>query len=74
VSRKNTHEKPIDAAHTSVFGKMFVAPESKATKRPSAVIAESRLCPFTAEPSWVTVMRIVEGMHPEGAPMQVSRS
>lgn len=73
VSRRNTHE-PRGPAHTVVFGSRFVACESKTTYLPSALMAESRLCPFTGLPSVVTVIRKVLGVQPDAAPMHVSRS
>jgi hypothetical protein len=73
VSLKNT-QLPRGPAHTEVPGKTFVACESNATNLPSELIEEKRLWPFAGEPSSVIVMRIVLGVHPEGALMHVSRS
>src|SRR5260370_644704 len=58
VSRRKTQVLP----HTAVPGSMFVAWESNATKRPSLLIAESRLWPFVGEPSWVVEIRVVLGV------------
>src|SRR5438105_3402030 len=51
----------------------FVALESKATKRPSALTADSKLAKLPSLPSPATDNLIVLGMQPAGAPMQVSR-
>jgi hypothetical protein len=74
VSRRNTHDV-IEHTGADVLGRIFPALESKATYLPSALIEESRLWPTTGTLSLVvTVMRIVLGVQPVGAPMQVSRS
>jgi hypothetical protein len=49
VSRKNT--QLLSPPQTDVPGRMFVACESNATKRPSPLTEESRLCPFVGDPS-----------------------
>ena len=70
VSRRNTHV----LVQTDVFGRMFVASESNATKRPSELTAESKLWKFVAAPLYVTEIRVVLGTQPEGAePRHVSR-
>ena len=65
---------PVGTMHAAVFGTRFVAWESNATYRPPALIVESLLWPLAGVPSSVTVMRVVAGVHPAGAPMHVSRS
>ena len=50
VSLRNT-QVPAGPWHIELLGRRFVAWESNATYRPSALIEESRLWAFTAEPS-----------------------
>jgi len=70
VSRRKTQK----LLQMLVFGRMFVASLSNATYLPSLLIAESRLWKFTADPSKLTVIRVVVGVHVCCTPMQVSRS
>jgi len=49
VSRKNT--QLLSPPQTDVPGRMFVACESNATKRPSPLMEESRLWPLVGDPS-----------------------
>jgi hypothetical protein len=74
VSRRKVQAKPADGEQSPLEGRILVALLSKATYLPSALMAESRLWPLTAEPSNVTVILVVLGVQPGGAPTQVSRS
>src|SRR6185437_12516376 len=54
-------------------GTRLFANESKAMKRPLGLMNSPPLLPFTGEPSNVGFTRIVLGVQPDGAAMQVSR-
>ena len=67
VSRKYTSGVPVVAPETR-----FVAVDTKAINRPSALIATCELGPFAGlTPSLATDARVTAGVQPEGAPAQV---
>jgi hypothetical protein len=71
---------PFDELQVSWMDTILVLPPvgsgncvEKTTKRPSSLIAGSELLPASAFPELSTETMIVEGAHPEGANVQVSR-
>lgn len=52
----------------------MVAADWNVMKRPVALIDAAVLAPFACVPSEATETRTVVGLHPDGAPAQVSRT
>src|SRR6202451_168314 len=67
VSRTNESSKPFVSPFTT-----FVELESKAINRSLALLIQGDP-PFAVVPSTATETRVVFGMHPTAAPLQVSR-
>src|SRR5438270_11109411 len=68
VSRRKTSATPLVSPATRLL-----AEDSKATKRPSALMAAPTLLKLPCVPSPATDTRTVLGVQPAGAPEQVSR-